>query len=77
MSIPPVLLSGVKNESQDLHITTDVLEPNVLNTNQAVFVIPKKASVLDSKSALKVRVNDTAYRNNGTKIVGGKLFSGE
>lgn len=76
MSIPPVLLSGVKNESQDLHITTDVLEPNVLNTNQAVFVIPKKASVLDSKSALKVRVNDTAYRNNGTKIVGGKLFSG-
>lgn len=76
MSIPPVLLSGVKNESQDLHITTDVLEPNVLNTNQAVFVIPKKASVLDSKSALKVRVNDTAYRNNATKMVGGKLFSG-
>ena len=39
MSIPSVLLSGVKNESQDLTITTDVLEPNVLNTNQAVFVI--------------------------------------
>ena len=76
MSIPPVLLSGVKNESQDLHITTDVLEPNVLNTNQAVFVIPKKASVLDSKSALKVRINDTNYRNNADKMVGGKLFSG-
>ena len=76
MSIPPVLLSGVKNESQDLHITTDVLEPNVLNTNQAVFVIPKKASVLDSKSALKVRVNDKNYASNATKMVGGKLFSG-
>ena len=76
MSIPPVLLSGVKNESQDLHITTDVLEPNVLNTNQAVFVIPKKASVLDSKSALKVRVNNKAYTNDATEMVGGKLFSG-
>ncbi len=76
MSIPPVLLSGVKNESQDLQITTDVLEPNVLNNNQAVFVIPKKASVLDSKSALKVRVNWEGYVANGTKMVGGKLFSG-
>lgn len=76
MSIPPVLLSGVHNESQDLMITTDVLEPNVLNSVQAVFVIPKKASVLDSKSALKVRVNWTAWDNNTDADVYGKLFSG-
>lgn len=76
MSIPSVLLSGVKNESQDLTITTDVLEPNVLNTNQAVFVIPKKASVLDSKSALKVRVNWNDFQSNVNTQVGGKLFSG-
>ena len=76
MSIPSVLLSGVKNESQDLTITTDVLEPNVLNTNQAVFVIPKKASVLDSKSALKVRVNWNGFKSNVNDNVGGKLFSG-
>ena len=76
MSIPQVLMSGVKNENQDLQITTDVLEPNVLNGVQAVFVIPKKASVLDSKSALKIRLNWSGYTTNGTTDVGGKLFSG-
>ena len=77
MSIPSVLLSGVRNESQDLQITTDVLEPNILNSSQAVFVIPKKASVLDSKSALKLKVNwPNADFGNDTVNVGGKLFSG-
>ena len=76
MSIPNVLRSGVRNESQDLQITTDVLEPNVLNQNQVVFVIPKKASVLDSKSALKVRVNWNTWANNVDTDLGGKLFSG-
>ena len=76
MSIPSVLLSGVRNESQDLQITTDVLEPNVLNSVQAVFVIPKKASVLDSKSALKVRVDWSAQAGGTATDVGGKMFSG-
>ena len=76
MSIPSVLLSGVKNESQDQTITTDVLEPNVLNSSQAVFVIPKKGSVLDSKSALKLKVNWTQFDATNAANVGGKLFSG-
>tara|TARA_R110002012_G_scaffold85795_4_gene213789 strand:+ start:4863 stop:6353 length:1491 start_codon:yes stop_codon:yes gene_type:complete len=76
MSIPDVLKANFDNESQDLSIETDVLEPNVLNSAQAVFVIPKKGSVLDSKSALKMRVNWPGYANGTTSDVGGKLFSG-
>tara|TARA_R110002126_G_scaffold51879_7_gene141714 strand:+ start:339 stop:1844 length:1506 start_codon:yes stop_codon:yes gene_type:complete len=77
MSIPQALMTGVdNNESQDLLIETDVLEPNVLNRSQAVFVIPKKGTVLDSKSALKMRVNWEGYADATNTDVGGKLFSG-
>ena len=76
MSIPSVLQSGVSNESQDLTINTEVLEPNVLNAVQAVFVLPKKGSVLDSKSALKFRVNWSGYVAGNATDVGGKLLSG-
>ena len=76
MSVPSVLNTNYENESQDLTIETDVLEPNVLNTAQAVFVIPKKGSVLDSKSALKMRVNWEGYVEATESDLGGKLFSG-
>lgn len=76
MSIPSVLQNGVRNESQDLTINTEVLEPNTHNSVQSVFVLPKKGSVLDSKSALKFRVNWSNYASGTTTDVGGKLFSG-
>ena len=76
MSIPSVLLSGVRNESQDLTINTEVLEPNTHNSVQSVFVLPKKGSVLDSKSALKFRINWSNYVAGTATDVGGKLFSG-
>jgi hypothetical protein len=77
MSIPQALMTGADmNESQDLLIETDVLEPNVLNSSQAVFVIPKKGTVLDSKSALKMRVNWEGYADATDTDLGGKLFSG-
>ena len=76
MSIPSVLMNGVTNESQDLTINTEVLEPNSLNAVQAVFVLPKKGSVLDSKSALKFRIDWSNYAQGTTTDVGGKLFSG-
>ena len=76
MSLPNVLRANFENEGQDLTIETDVLEPNVLNSAQAVFVIPKKGTVLDSKSALKLRVNWEGYADGTTSDVGGKLFSG-
>jgi len=76
MSIPSVLQNGVRNESQDLTINTEVLEPNTHNSVQSVFVLPKKGSVLDSKSALKFRINWSGYASGTTTDVGGKLFSG-
>lgn len=76
MSIPSVLMNGVTNESQDLTINTEVLEPNSLNAVQAVFVLPKKGSVLDSKSALKFRIDWSNYAEGVATDVGGKLFSG-
>jgi len=76
MSIPSVLMNNVTNESQDLTINTEVLEPNSLNAVQAVFVLPKKGSVLDSKSALKFRIDWSGYAAGTTTDVGGKLFSG-
>ena len=76
MSIPSVLMNGVTNESQDLTINTEVLEPNSLNAVQAVFVLPKKGSVLDSKSALKFRIDWSNYAEGTATDVGGKLFSG-
>ena len=76
MSIPSVLMNGVTNESQDLTINTEVLEPNSLNAVQAVFVLPKKGSVLDSKSALKFRIDWSGYAEGTATDVGGKLFSG-
>ena len=76
MSIPSVLMNGVTNESQDLTINTEVLEPNSLNAVQAVFVLPKKGSVLDSKSALKFRIDWSNYAQGTPTDVGGKLFSG-
>ena len=76
MSIPSVLMNGVTNESQDLTINTEVLEPNSLNAVQAVFVLPKKGSVLDSKSALKFRIDWSGYTQATASDIGGKLFSG-
>ena len=76
MSIPSVLQNGVRNESQDLTINTEVLEPNTHNQIQSVFVLPKKGSVLDSKSALKFRINWSGYGAGTATDVGGKLFSG-
>ena len=76
MSIPSVLQNGVRNESQDLTINTEVLEPNTHNSVQSVFVLPKKGSVLDSKSALKFRVNWSGYVEGTATDIGGKLFSG-
>ena len=76
MSIPAVLLSNVKNESQNVEVTTDVLEPNSLSQNRVVFVIPKKADVLDSKSALKIRVSWESYTDADRRDISGKWFSG-
>lgn len=76
MSIPAILRTGVSNESQDITINTEVLEPNVLNAVQAVFVLPKKGSVLDSKSAMKFRVNWAGYAQGTDTDVGGKLLAG-
>tara|TARA_R100000951_G_scaffold115117_1_gene122154 strand:+ start:8192 stop:9763 length:1572 start_codon:yes stop_codon:yes gene_type:complete len=76
MSIPSVLLSNVKNESQNVEVITDVLEPNSLSQNRVVFVIPKKADVLDSKSALKIRVSWEDYVDATRRDLSGKWFSG-
>lgn len=76
MSIPSVLLSNVRNESQNVEVTTDVLEPNSLTQQRVVFVIPKKADVLDSKSALKMRVSWETFADATLSDVSGKWFSG-
>lgn len=79
-SIPAVLQTNVRNEAQDLTITTDVIEPVSLSQQMAVFTIPKKSDVLDSKSALKIRVAAAAGVTGAGAAAGtdisGKWLSG-
>ena len=75
--LPNILVNKVQDEVQDMSMISDVLEPNQNSQNTARFVIPKKATILDSLSSFVWRTEWGGYDSTKTdQVVVLKDFSG-
>jgi len=77
-NLPQVLINQYTDESQDLKIISEKLQPSQSSNNMVVFELPKKGSVLDSNSAFIVKVNWDGYdaSNDTEETICSKVWSG-
>ena len=76
--LPNILVNKVSDESQEISLISDVLEPNASSNTSCRFVIPPKGSILDSQSSFSWKCGWGSYDASAvaTECVVFKDFSG-
>ena len=78
MQLPNILVNKVSDETQEISMISDVLEPHQSSQSTVRFVIPPKGTILDSMSSFIWRTEWSSYDDSAkaTECVVFKDFSG-